>query len=998
MMLRAASEVLKPKGQTTISWAEFDPVWYLRRYPDACRGLDPADGDAVSRFYLETGQRLGHSPNPWFDEAWYLREYPAVADAVRAGAFSSGFDEYCREGWAGKSPHWLYNEYLYHSSGEALTPRTLESGGFVNFYDHYLREGCRDGRMAHLLFDAAYYLSQLDGEERETARQAGAFRHFLLRIVESRSEPRASVYFDPEWYRDHYPEIAAGIGAPWLCALHHYLTNATPTAFDPLSDFSETAYLEDHPDIAAAVADGSVRNGYQHFLGNGVFEFRSPGEGIDLQYYAHHHASVRDDLAAGRGRDAFAHLLLIGRPRGLAPGPAVEGAEAELQAKALFRVKARNLLPLFARQPLDFTCAGPPRLSVIVVLHNNFALSMMALGSLRANHAGAIELILVDSGSSDETKFITRYVHGACVLRFDSNIGYARACHGALTCATGPAVLFLNNDVELAPGAVDAALRRLDSNPLIGAVGAKLIRPHGKLQEAGSIIWRDGTTLGYLRDASPLAPEANFARDVDFCSAAFLMVRADVARRLEGFAAVFAPAYYEDTDFCARIIQEGLRVVYDPSVVVHHHEYGTAVTPRAARLRTAQARQVFVSRNALFLRDRYLPHAKVEVFARSSDTRQRRILFIEDQVPLRILGSGFVRSNDLIRVMAGLGFHVTVFPIFASRFDVAAIYADIPDTVEVMYDRSLADLAAFLETREGYHDTIWLVRTHNLDRTRAVLEHHTIGKGRPPRIVLDTEAIGALREEARFKLHSPDGAFDLDTAIRQEFSNAGFCQSIIAVTQQEAETLRGLGFNDVAVIGHARALDPGMTPFADRSGILFVGAIHDKDSPNHDSLCWFVDEVLPIVEQQLGPETRLTIVGYTAEQVTLDRFRGHPRITIRGAVAETKPLYDTHRVFIAPTRFAAGTPYKVYEAASFGLPVVATGLLRGQLGWENGREILSAASDDPALFASHVVRLHQDAIFWRNVRDAALERLRKDNNLRDSTSSIQEFLGFSHGG
>ena len=56
-------------------------------------------------------------------------------------------------------------------------------------------------------------------------------------------------------------------------------------------------------------------------------------------------------------------------------------------------------------------------------------------------------------------------------------------------------------------------------------------------------------------------------------------------------------------------------------------------------------------------------------------------------------------------------------------------------------------------------------------------------------------------------------------------------------------------------------------------------------------------------------------------------------------VADTEPLYAAHRLFVAPARFAAGAPYKVYEAASFGLPVVATELLREQLGWEDGLEL-----------------------------------------------------------
>ena len=893
----------------------------------------------------------------------------------------------------GAPPHWLYHDYLYRIAGEELTSETLLAGGFVNHYDHYLRQGSRDGRSAHLLFDAACYLSQLDEPEADAARQLGAYRHFLLRIAAGQPAPRTSVYFDPDWYHRCYPAISAQIGATWLCALHHYLTNATPTEFDPLPEFSEADYLEAYPDIAAGVAAGGVRNGYQHFLSNGVFELRSPCEAIDLQFYVQEHVSVRADLEAGRARDAFAHLLLIGRAQKLAGALLPEGTEQEDQAKALFRAKAENLLPLTARRPLDFACVEPPALSVIVVLHDNFALSMLALGSLRANSPGGIELLLVDSGSSDETRFITRYVRGARLLRFESNIGFVQACNAALMGVTAPAVLFLNNDLELAPGAVDAALRRLESDERIGAVGAKVIRLHGKLQEAGSIIWRDGTTLGYMCDASPLAPEANFVRDVDFCSAVFLMVRAAVVQRLEGFAEAFAPAYYEDADLCARIAQAGMRVVYDPSVVIHHYEYGTAANLRAMKLQTTKARQTFIGRNPAFLRDRYIADPRVQVFARSSNTRQRRILVIEDVVPLRVLGSGFVRTNDLIRVMASLGFHVTVFPIFGGRFDVASIYADLPDTVEVMHDRSLEDLAGFLEARELYYETIWVVRTHNINRTRPVLERYALGKGRPPRIILDTEAIGAFREEARFMLNPLDGTFDLDTAITREFSNASFCQSIVAVGEREAAALRGLGFNDVSVIGHARDPDPTMLPFAERSGMLFIGAIHEMGSPNYDSLCWFVDEVLPLVEQELGWETRLTIAGYIAEQVTLDRFCDHPRITLRGPVAETRPLYDAHRVFVAPTRFAAGTPYKVYEAASFGLPVVASTLLRSQLGWVSEREVLSADVSDPALFASHIIRLHRDPVLWQNVRNAAIGRLQIENNLKDYSRTVQELLG-----
>jgi glycosyltransferase involved in cell wall biosynthesis len=235
--------------------------------------------------------------------------------------------------------------------------------------------------------------------------------------------------------------------------------------------------------------------------------------------------------------------------------------------------------------------------------------------------------------------------------------------------------------------------------------------------------------------------------------------------------------------------------------------------------------------------------------------------------------------------------------------------------------------------------------------------------------------------------------FDFDAAVRAELRDGSFCATIVAINGVEAAVLRDLEFRDVAVIGHVREPRPTLRPFPQRAGILFVGAIHRMDSPNYDSLCWFIDEVLPLVEQELAWETRLSVVGYTGSEVNLDRFRDHPRVTLRGSVSDLEPLYDQHRVFVAPTRFAAGMPYKIHEAASFGLPVVATELLRRQLGWENGRELLTAEAGDPLSFAGHVVALHRDESLWHHVRDSALHRLHHDNNQADYAASIRDVLG-----
>lgn len=986
-----ARAFLKLPGATSTAWAVFDADWYRATYHSDTAHLADASAAAVLEFYFDVGQGLVHSPNMLFNEAWHRCAYPTMAAVVEAGQFPSAFDAYCRGGCLDRSPHWLFDEAEYRRRNPDLTDEVLAERGLANGYDHYLWRGNTEGRIGHPLFDPSVYLAQLTPEEAAAAAADGPYWHCLRRLQRGEPEVRTSLFFDPAWYLERYSAVAEAIKhGTWRWALEHYLCNDTPTQFDPIAEFSEAYYRATFPNVAGMVEHRHFRNGYAHFLRHGKSENYRPSELLDLAWYGEQEM-VRRDLEQGLAADAFTHWLSVGRHQGLLPALPVEAPLTEGQAKALFRSRASSLSVLFGRTPLNFGMSGVPALSVIVVAHNQFALTLTALSSLRANYPGDIELILVDSGSTDETRHIKRYVRGATCLRFDTNIGYLRGCNAALIVATAPAVLYLNNDIELAPGAVAAALRRLQSDPLIGAVGGMVIRTHGVLQEAGSIVWRDGSTEGYMRDASPLCPEANFVRDVDFCSGVFLMTRRTLLNELKGYDEDYAPAYYEDVDLCIRMTEAGYRVVYDPAVVIHHVEYGSSMSSAAAAAEMTRAREVFVRKHAAYLCRRQVRDAGVQIVARMAGTRLKRVLFIEDTVPLRMIGSGFVRSNDLVSLMATMGYRVTVYPLNGSGFDLASVYADLPDGVEVMHNHSRDQLQAFLVQRRDYYDAIWVARTHNLDGIHPILQQTSGGSPARPLIVLDTEAIASLREAEKAAL---DGrTFEVDVAIKGELRHARFCDKIVAVTEAEATILRDLGFDEVAVIGHMRPLRPTTRPFAERTGMLFVGAIHRSDSPNLDGLCWFVDEVMPLIEHELGWQTRLTVAGYVGSDVSLERFRDHPRITLRGTVPDLEPLYNSHRVFVAPTRFAAGTPYKIYEAASFGIPVVATELLQQQLGWEHERELMAATASDPAAFARHVVTLQRDELLWHRLQAATLERLRRENNEGDYAAAIARVLG-----
>jgi len=982
-----ARERLRLRGPGVVPWAVFYPDWYAQTYSDAVGQTVTRGFHAVLLHYLDHGQNSGHSPTPYFDEAWYRAAYPGVAAAIADGNVESGFDHYCRSGFRDRSPHWLFDEQYYRRRYPDLTDEALAAQGLPNGYAHYLRIGDREGRSGSPFFDPNVYRGHASADLAAIIDAEGPFIAWLRASGTDRAESRTTLCFDPAWYRARYPDAAPVIDAD--SALYHYLTNGTPTAFDPIPEFSEQDYLARYPDIAAAVEAGHWRNGYAHFLANGAAELRTPSALLDLRWYVATHATVRDDIAAGRAADAFTHYLAIGRNACLPATPPQEpGAIAapEDPFVALFTARAQALAPAIARAGLDFTCTAAPSLSVIMMLHNRFALALQSLAALRDQWRGAVELILIDCASTDETRHILRYVRGAHLIRFDTAIYPTLARNAALQAVTAPVVVLLGNDTVLAHGAIAAALDRLDNDPRIGAVGGKVLGPDGVVLEAGGIIWRDGTLLPYLSGAAALSPEANFVREVDYCTSACLAVRTALLQELDGFDAAFGWSAHADADLCVRLTMAGHRVLYDPAVTLYR--LADETTPGG----DADVGNAFFRKHLAHLRGRYPADPKVAVFARAIGARRQRVLFIEDLVPLRMIGSGFVRSNDLIRTMAAMGVFITVYPIKHGDFDPAAIHTDLPDTVEVMHDRSLQELDAFLAGRTGYYDLIWIARTHNLDLILPRLARSSTGNVRPPRVVLDTEAIAALRDAAHRRLLLPIEPFDLDAAILKEFANAHVCQNIAAVTEQEAATLRALGFADTVVVGHIRELTPTPRAFAERAGMLFVGAIHEMDSPNYDGLRWFVDEVLPLVERELGWETRLCIVGYTAAGVSLDRFKDHPRITLRGAVADTEPLYNAHRIFVAPTRYAAGTPYKLYEAASFGVPIVATTLLRDQTGWQDGKELLTADSTDPVAFARQIVTLYRDAALWQSLRDNALARLAAENSREHYVRALTAIL------
>jgi GT2 family glycosyltransferase len=657
--------------------------------------------------------------------------------------------------------------------------------------------------------------------------------------------------------------------------------------------------------------------------------------------------------------------------------PRVEAAAGN-EAKAALRAGLAGRLRLFlaggARLRLPHSVR--PDVSILLVLHNQAELTFGCLSSLADCLTGRevrVEVIVLDNGSGDDTGELLLRTDGATIIRCDANLHFLRGVNRAAKAAGGRALLLLNNDAQLLPGTLEAALAALDSSGDIGAVGGRIVLPDGTLQEAGSIIWRDGTCSGYARGRAPTDAELMFRRDVDFCSGAFLLTPRDVWDRLGGFDERYAPAYYEETDYCVRLWQAGYRVVYEPDAVVPHYEFGSAADDAEALERQRRNLSVFRERHRAWLA-RQLPRAPENLLpARSVRSGLPRVLVIEDRVPHPRLGAGYPRANDLIRALAARA-EVTLFPMVRFSETCADVRASLPAGIEVLTDRHFPHLAAFLAERRGCFDAIVICRPQNMKLFVGIGGTEPALRG-GARIIYDAEAILATREVLRAaNAGTPLSVDEQARLLDDEMALARRADVVLSVSPQERALFETHGVADVRVLGHALSPVPTAARFEDRTDLLFVGAVHEDWTPNADSLRWFAEEILPLLRRALGEPIRLKIVG--DNRVAAIAELDGTAFELAGAVDDLRPHYERARIVVAPTRFAAGIPHKVGQAAAHGVPVVATDLLARQLGWTPGRDLLAAS--DAAGFAEACARLWRDAALWQEIRAAALRRIEED--------------------
>lgn len=644
-------------------------------------------------------------------------------------------------------------------------------------------------------------------------------------------------------------------------------------------------------------------------------------------------------------------------------------------------------------EPVNLPVFKHPAVSLVVPLYSGAALTRRCLETIRDNTDQIpFEVILIDDDADAETKKLLDVVSGAQILSNRENEGYLRSVNRGAAAARGEWLVLCNNDIEVLPGWLTAMLRCAESSDDIGVVAPKYLSPDGRLSEAGGILWSDGTGVNFGRGEDPARFEYEYSREIDYGSAAALMVRVAMWQEVGGYDERFVPMYYEDADLCLQARQNGWHVIYEPSSVVVHVEGGTAGTdPHAGHKRHQEANRVkFVRKWRTLLASEHMSPATLRVQEAANRHRGPRVLVVDFRTPMWDRDAGSLRMFEILRSLVRQGYGVTFVPDnFAplmpytrdlQRLGVEVIYGPL-DVMPVVADIGPSLTAAILS--RPHPASRWLDSVREFAPSAVV--------------VYDTVDLHWVRESRRFALDNPDlSASNGALAARGPKAAALFELELamvrasdvtVAVTEDErARILAHVPEARVTIIPTIHEVADRVSPHDGRRDILFVGGF--EHPPNVDAVTYLVREVMPRVWSQ-APDVSVTVVGASAPD-EVEALAG-PRVAIRGWVADLGPLLDSARTMVVPVRYGAGIKGKITQGLAAGLPVVTTSVGAEGIGGVDGENML--IGNDAESLAERIVSVVEDDLLWTALSDGGRELVARACSLEVLDARLSETIG-----
>ena len=609
---------------------------------------------------------------------------------------------------------------------------------------------------------------------------------------------------------------------------------------------------------------------------------------------------------------------------------------------------------------LVFPKEDAPMVSIVIPVYNQIHYTYLCLKSILEHTTDVTyEVIIADDVSTDATEHLSEFAENLVICRNQTNQGFLRNCNQAAKAARGKYVMFLNNDTQVTEGWLSALVDLIESDETIGMVGSKLVYPDGRLQEAGGIIWSDGSGWNYGRLDDPDKAEYNYVKDVDYISGAAILLSTSLWKQIGGFDERFAPAYCEDSDLAFEVRKAGYRVVYQPlSKVIHFEGVSNGTDVNGTGLKRYQvensqklkekwaeefkkqcvntgnpnpfrARERSMGKPVIVVIDHYVPTYDKD--AGSKTTFQYLKMFLKKGYVVKFVGDNYLHEEPYTTTLQQMGIEVLYGPEYVTgiwdwfeknKDEIAIAYLNRPHIATKYVD--------FLSERTNIK---LIYYGHDLHFLREFREYELTGDVQKKR---DSDYWKSIE----FTLMRKAAVSYYPSQIE-----------IDAIHEQDA----GIPAKAITAYVYEEFLENLNQDFAKREGLLFVGGF--AHPPNADAVLWFANEIFPRIREKL--KINFYIVGSKVTEEIKALEQPGNGIIVKGFVSEEElsELYRTCRMVVVPLRYGAGVKGKVVEAIYNGAPIVTTSV--GSEGIPDVESIL-AVCDKPQDFADTVTALYQD--------------------------------------
>lgn len=619
------------------------------------------------------------------------------------------------------------------------------------------------------------------------------------------------------------------------------------------------------------------------------------------------------------------------------------------------------------RKKITFKEFENPVVSIIIPFYNEEKYTWNCLLHLNKHLSEKYpyEIILVDDNSSEKYDF--SLIKGINIIKNTRNFGFLKNINKGIKASKGEFIYILNNDTEVQKKFLDELFYVFENYKDVGAVGSKLLNSDGTLQEAGSVFLKNFDIHQVVRNKEPQDPEVNYIYQVDYCSGCSLLFKKykDDGTTLNLLDEIFAPAYFEETDFCFDLkhIQKK-NIYYTPFSKVLHYNGVSYNGEKKSSKESLQRKELLFKTN----KEKFWTKWQTEIEAVNALNTEERILekynnksiaFVIKYMPEYDKDSGANRLNEIIKGFLKLNFHVT---LIVTNVDNRSPYVKYYQKmgVNVFYneygEQTFVDY--LVKTNKGV-ELIWFYGPDTY------YEYFTFFKKvfTESKFIYDMVDIHHLRyEKAMLFDANPEMQKNYNKYKKIETVFVKNADYVIPISATEKEYMKSFckdeSLIEISNVHYTKIEIDSLNPFCNRKDILFIGSTHH---PNVNAIEFLYKSIMPLVWQK-RPDINVHVIGNINELI---KDIKDERFIFHGYLNNVDLIFNSSKMMVAPLQIGAGVKGKIGQAFEYHLPVITTEIgAEGMFLVDNENTLIA---NEAALFAEKIIELYTNETLWNKL-------------------------------